>query len=166
MSDGFRPEVLAAFMQQVVDAPKIPNLFMRTVSPQTLLTTSCGMILIVRLQVIQAVTTYKSLQPFVSTTLLSRLIGKKIWEVGPLWEGFIRLVKAIAPNSFAALLQLPREQLREVVQKQPSLREPLREYVTKSEHAGSLVDNVGRRADHTRNCYRGRHQQCSDCRSS
>lgn len=111
MSDGFRPEVLAAFMQQVVDAPKIPNLFMRTV--------------------IQAVTTYKSLQPFVSTTLLSRLIGKKIWEVGPLWEGFIRLVKAIAPNSFAALLQLPREQLREVVQKQPSLREPLREYVTK-----------------------------------
>ncbi|GAA5879509.1 hypothetical protein JCM3774_002703 [Rhodotorula dairenensis] len=111
MSDGFRPEVLAAFMQQVVDAPKIPNLFMRTV--------------------IQAVTTYKSLQPFVSTTLLSRLIGKKIWEVGPLWEGFIRLVKAIAPNSFAALLQLPRDQLREVAQKQPSLREPLREYVTK-----------------------------------
>jgi hypothetical protein len=37
MSDGFRPEVLAAFMQQVVDAPKIPNLFMRTVSLQTLL---------------------------------------------------------------------------------------------------------------------------------
>ncbi|GAA5990965.1 hypothetical protein JCM10908_000101 [Rhodotorula pacifica] len=111
MSDGFRPEVLAAFMQQVVDAPKIPNLFMRTV--------------------IQAVTTYKSLQPFVSTTLLSRLIGKKIWEVGPLWEGFIRLVKAIAPNSFAALLQLPREQLSELVQKQPSLRAPLRDYVIK-----------------------------------
>lgn len=32
MSDGFRPEILAAFMQQVVDAPTIPNLFMRTVS--------------------------------------------------------------------------------------------------------------------------------------
>lgn len=78
-------------------------------------------------------TTYKSLQPFVSTTLLSRLIGKKIWEVKPLWEGFIRLVKAIAPNSFAALLQLPREQLREVVHKQPSLRDPLRDYVSKSE---------------------------------
>jgi len=83
-------------------------------------------------QVIQAVTTYKSLQPFVSTTLLSRLIAKKVWTVGPLWEGFVRLAKAIAPNSFAALLQLPKEQLAEVVVKQPSLRAPLREYVVKS----------------------------------
>ncbi|GAA5855379.1 hypothetical protein JCM8547_009056 [Rhodosporidiobolus lusitaniae] len=111
MSDGFRPEVLAAFMQQVVDEPVMPNLFLRTV--------------------IQAVTTYKSLQPFVSTTLLSRLIGKKVWIVGPLWEGFIRLAKAIAPASFAALLQLPKEQLSELVAKQPSMRTPLREYVLK-----------------------------------
>ncbi|GAA6041092.1 hypothetical protein JCM8097_004714 [Rhodosporidiobolus ruineniae] len=111
MSDGFRPEILAAFMQQVVDEPNMPNLFLRTV--------------------IQAVTTYKSLQPFVSTTLLSRLIGKKVWTVGPLWEGFIRLAKAIAPNSFAALLQLPKEQLSELVVKQPSMRAPLREYVVK-----------------------------------
>ncbi|BGO96476.1 hypothetical protein NBRC10513v2_003408 [Rhodotorula toruloides] len=111
MADGFRPEVLAAFMQQIVDEPTLPNLFLRTV--------------------IQAVTTYKSLQPFVSTTLLSRLITKKIWTVGPLWEGFIRLAKAIAPNSFAALLQLPKEQLAELVQKQPTMREPLRDYVVK-----------------------------------
>ncbi|GAA5903829.1 hypothetical protein JCM8208_006591 [Rhodotorula glutinis] len=111
MADGFRPEILAAFMQQAVDEPVIPNLFLRTV--------------------IQAVTTYKSLQPFVSTTLLSRLIAKKVWTVGPLWEGFVRLAKAIAPNSFAALLQLPKEQLAEVVVKQPSLRAPLREYVVK-----------------------------------
>ncbi|GAA5909818.1 hypothetical protein JCM6882_002685 [Rhodosporidiobolus microsporus] len=111
MADGFRPEILAAFMQQVVDEPNMPNLFLRTV--------------------IQAVTTYKSLQPFVSTTLLSRLIGKKVWTVGPLWEGFIRLAKAIAPNSFAALLQLPKEQLSELVQKQPTMRTPLREYVLK-----------------------------------
>lgn len=83
-------------------------------------------------QVIQAVTTYKSLQPFVSTTLLSRLITKKIWTVGPLWEGFVRLAKAIAPNSFAALLQLPKEQLAELVQKQPTMRQPLRDYVFKS----------------------------------
>ncbi|GAA5991312.1 hypothetical protein JCM11641_002820 [Rhodosporidiobolus odoratus] len=111
MADGFRPEILAAFMQQVVDEPNMPNLFLRTV--------------------IQAVTTYKSLQPFVSTTLLSRLIAKKVWTVGPLWEGFIRLAKAIAPNSFAALLQLPKEQISELVAKQPSMRQPLREYVLK-----------------------------------
>ncbi|GAA5904392.1 RNA-processing protein PTA1 [Sporobolomyces salmoneus] len=111
MADAFRPEILAAFMQQIVDEPVLPNLFLRTV--------------------IQAVTTYKSLQPFVSTTLLSRLIAKKIWETPALWEGFIRCAKAIAPASFAALLQLPKEWLEDLVKKQPAMRTPLREYVVK-----------------------------------
>ncbi|GAA6021094.1 hypothetical protein JCM10207_003361 [Rhodosporidiobolus poonsookiae] len=128
MADGFRPEILAAFMQQIVDEPDMPNLFLRTV--------------------IQAVTTYKSLQPFVSTTLLSRLIAKKVWTVGPLWEGFIRLVKAIAPNSFAALLQLPKEQLSELLAKQPTMRAPLREYVVKKGGANNarfaaVLDAIG-----------------------
>lgn len=83
------------------------------------------------LQVIQAVTTYKSLVGFVSTTLLSRLITKKIWTNPPLWEGFIRCAKVIAPASFGALLQLPKDQLRELVDKQPSLKSGLRDYVTK-----------------------------------
>ncbi|GAA5993793.1 hypothetical protein JCM5350_007671 [Sporobolomyces pararoseus] len=111
MADAFRPEILAAFMQQIVDEAVLPNLFLRTV--------------------IQSVTTYKSLQPFVSTTLLSRLIAKKIWETPALWEGFIRCAKAIAPASFAALLQLPKEWLEELVKKQPGMRAPLREYVVK-----------------------------------
>jgi symplekin len=81
--------------------------------------------------VIQAVTTYKSLVGFVSTTLLSRLITKKIWINPPLWEGFIRCAKVIAPASFGALLQLPKDQLRELVDKQPSLKSGLRDYVTK-----------------------------------
>lgn len=68
---------------------------------------------------------------FVSTTLLSRLITKKIWTNSPLWEGFIRCAKLIAPASFGALLQLPKDQLRELVDKQPSLKAGLREYVTK-----------------------------------
>lgn len=76
-------------------------------------------------------TTYKSLVGFVSTTLLSRLITKKIWTNPPLWEGFIRCAKVIAPASFGALLQLPKEQLRELVDKQPSLKSGLRDYVTK-----------------------------------
>lgn len=33
MPDAFRPEVLAAFMQQVVDETVLPVLFLRTVSP-------------------------------------------------------------------------------------------------------------------------------------
>lgn len=39
----------------------------------------------------------------------------------------------IAPHSFAALLLLPKEQLQEVVEKQPTMRAPLREYVKQSE---------------------------------
>ncbi|KAH9823539.1 Symplekin tight junction protein C terminal-domain-containing protein [Melampsora americana] len=111
MTEIFKPEVLAAFMQQVVDEMTLPTLFLRTV--------------------IQAVQTYKSLQPFVSTTLLSRLIIKKIWTIGQLWEGFMRCSKIIAPHSFGALLQLPREQLKELVSKQAVLKAPLREYVVK-----------------------------------
>ena len=76
-------------------------------------------------------TTYKSLVGFVSTTLLSRLITKKIWTNPPLWEGFIRCAKVIAPASFGALLQLPKDQLRELVDKQPSLKAGLRDYVTR-----------------------------------
>jgi symplekin len=82
-------------------------------------------------KVIQAVTTYKSLVGFVSTTLLSRLITKKIWTNPRLWEGFIMCAKVIAPASFGALLQLPKDQLRELVDKQPSLKSGLRDYVTK-----------------------------------
>lgn len=37
----------------------------------------------------------------------------------------------IAPASFGALLQLPKDQLRELVDKQPSLKSGLRDYVTK-----------------------------------
>lgn len=75
--------------------------------------------------------TYKSLVGFVATTLLSRLITKKIWTIPALWNGFIHCAKAIAPASFGALLQLPKEQLREIVDKQPGLKSGLRDYVLK-----------------------------------
>lgn len=111
MTDVFRPEILGAVMQQIVDGPVLPVNFLRTV--------------------IQAVTTYKSLVGFVAQTLLSRLITKKVWTNPPLWEGFIRCAKVIAPASFGALLQLPKEQLRDLVDKQPSLKSALRDFVTK-----------------------------------
>ncbi|KAF7309707.1 LIM-domain-containing protein [Mycena indigotica] len=111
MTDVFRSDVLAAVMQQIMDEPVLPVLFLRTV--------------------IQAVTTYKSLVAFVSTTLLSRLITKKIWTNPRLWEGFIMCAKVIAPASFGALLQLPKDQLRELVDKQPGLKAGLRDFVMK-----------------------------------
>ncbi|THH09925.1 hypothetical protein EW145_g1681 [Phellinidium pouzarii] len=121
MTDVFRSEILAVVMQQIVDEPVLPVLFLRTV--------------------IQAVTTYKSLVGFVSTTLLSRLITKKIWTNPPLWEGFIRCAKTIAPASFGALLQLPKDQLRELVDKQPGLKSGLREFVLKK--AGNKARQAG-----------------------
>lgn len=121
MTDVFRSEILAVVMQQIVDEPVLPVLFLRTV--------------------IQAVTTYKSLVGFVSTTLLSRLITKKIWTNPPLWEGFIRCAKTIAPASFGALLQLPKDQLRELIDKQPGLKSGLREFVLKK--AGNKARQAG-----------------------
>jgi symplekin len=91
--------------------------------------------------VIQAVKMYKSLIGFVSTTLLSRLITKKIWINGPLWEGFIVCAKLIAPASYGALLQLPKDQLRDLVEKQPSLKGGLRDYVMKK--AGNKARTAG-----------------------
>ena len=118
MTEAFRPEVLGAFMQQIVDEATLPTLFLRTV--------------------IQAVTTYKSLQPYVSNTLLSRLITKKIWTMPQLWQGFIRCAKAIAPHSYGAILQLPREQVKELVTKQPDLRDGLKDYVMRSKKSPNM----------------------------
>jgi symplekin len=58
------------------------------------------------------------------------LITKKIWQNPPLWDGFILCAKQTAPSSFGALIQLPRDQLREVVSRQPDLRTGLVEYLT------------------------------------
>lgn len=129
MTDVFRSEILAVVMQQIMDEPVLPVLFLRTVS--FFRTWLWSRSLSVIFKVIQAVTTYKSLVGFVSTTLLSRLITKKIWTNPRLWEGFIMCAKVIAPASFGALLQLPKDQLRELVDKQPSLKSGLRDYVTK-----------------------------------
>ncbi|GAB00040.1 uncharacterized protein L969DRAFT_96650 [Mixia osmundae IAM 14324] len=111
MRDVFLPEVLAASMQQIMDEPQLPTLFMRTV--------------------IQSISVHKSLMSFVSNTLLARLVTKKIWETPQLWEGFIRCAKSIGPPSFGALLQLPRDQLKDLVAKQPTLRPALKDFVIK-----------------------------------
>jgi symplekin len=128
MTDVYRSEVLAVVMQQIVDESVLPVLFLRTVSTHSPL---FGRYLMRILQVMQAVATYKSLIPFVCSTLLSRLITKKVWTNAQLWEGFIRCAKQTEPSSFDALLQLPKEQLRDLVEKQPVMKGKLREYVLK-----------------------------------
>ncbi len=102
MTDIFRSDILAVVMNQLVDEPVLPTLFLRTVSVD-----SSGYYMLVSdylfvIQVIQAVTTYRTLVGFVSSTLLTRLIIKKVWTVPPLWEGFMRCAKLIAPAAAVA----------------------------------------------------------------
>lgn len=113
-----------------------PILFMRTAS-RALLHFALKLLTWKR-QVIQAIGAHKALQPFVATTLLSRLITKKIWTTPPLWEGFVRCAKMLAPQSFPALIQLPREHLRDAIGKQMTLQPPLMEYVLKRASAPPL----------------------------
>lgn len=136
-------------MQQIMDEPTLPKLFMRTVRIYSFhhCIGAAYRSSTQSKQVIQAVTTYKNLVSFVTTTLFSRLIVKKIWTNGPLWDGFMRCAKVTAPSSFGALLQLPKDQLREVVDKQPSLRSGLRDYVIKKERSkpklASFLETLG-----------------------
>lgn len=111
MTDVFRSEVLAAALNQLVEEPELPVLFMRTA--------------------IMAVSTYKSLGGYVSSNLLSRLIVKKVWQNKLLWDGFVLCAEQTAPGSFAALLQLPQDQLQDVVNRKPALKEGLRAHLEK-----------------------------------
>lgn len=80
---------------------------------------------------LQAVATYKHLTGWVSTTLLSRLITKKVWTNQQLWDGFILCAERTEPDSFGALLQLPKEQLRDLVEKRPTMKVKLRDWLVK-----------------------------------
>lgn len=108
MADVFRAEVLAATMNQIIEEPVLPTIFLRTV--------------------LMAVDKFPSLKGYVSGNLLSRLITKKVWLDPLLWTGFIMAVKKTAPGSYAALAQLPKDQTREIAAKDPELREGLRDY--------------------------------------
>ncbi|WWC63751.1 uncharacterized protein I303_106356 [Kwoniella dejecticola CBS 10117] len=126
MTTVFRSDVLANSMSRIAELPTLPVVFLRTI--------------------IQVVTTYKSLIPFVANHVLPKLIAKKIWENKPIWDGFIRLVKLISPASFGSLLQLPKEQLKEVITKQPTLKNGLRTFIANKPGSGNknaLVEIFG-----------------------
>ncbi|WWC90959.1 uncharacterized protein L201_005897 [Kwoniella dendrophila CBS 6074] len=118
MTTVFRSDVLATSMSRIADLSnqnntELPVVFLRTI--------------------IQVVTTYKSLIPFIANHVLPKLITnnktKKIWENKPIWEGFIRLVKLISPASFGSLLQLPKDQSKEILKKQPTLKTGLKNFI-------------------------------------
>lgn len=112
MTTVFRSDVLANAMQRIVDqAPEtpLPKVFIRTI--------------------IQALKPYKSLVPFVANNIIPKLIGRKIWENPELWEGFSLLIRMLGQASFGALLQMPIEQIRQIMEKQPALKAPLKTFL-------------------------------------
>ncbi|CEH15171.1 mRNA cleavage and polyadenylation factor II complex, subunit PTA1 [Ceraceosorus bombacis] len=111
LTDIFTAQVIGAVLNQIVDEANLPIVFMRIA--------------------IMAVSTYKSLSTYVSSNLLTRLITKKIWTNERLWEGFIICARQTAPASFGALIQLPKEQLHDVLDKQSVLRDGLRDHLEK-----------------------------------
>jgi symplekin len=109
MTTVFPATVLATSLNRITDLPTLPVVFLRTT--------------------IQAVTTYKSLIPFIANSILPKLVVKKVWENPPLWDGFVRLSKMMAPASFGTLLQLPKEWLMDLLQKQPGIRPAFRGFL-------------------------------------
>jgi len=110
MTTVFRSDVFANAMQRIVDQPgTLPVCFMRTV--------------------IKAVAMYRSLVPFVANNVVPKLVAKRVWEMPQLWEGFVRLVPVLGQASFGALLQMPIDQIRDVVEKQPSVKAPLKAWL-------------------------------------
>lgn len=145
LTDFFPSEVLAATIQQLVDNANLPVLFMRTVSVLVDNRVFVESHLLSHTQVIQAIKTYKTLIPYVAGGLMTRLIQKKIWTLGKLWDGFVLCGKIIAPASYPSLLLLPAAQLAEVAEKQPALRSGLREYVLKKGgNTSRYLDVLGR----------------------
>ncbi|KAF9368688.1 hypothetical protein CPC16_005123 [Podila verticillata] len=114
----YKSEIIAVVLQQLLDQPVIPSLFMRTV--------------------IQAITLYKNLVGFVNSMILARLVAKKVWTRPVLWKGFVRCAKLMQPTSSSVLASLPKPQLKEVLAMDPSLKEPVEAYV-KAKSSGRRV---------------------------
>ena len=122
MTTVFRSDVLANALARVAELPALPVVFLRTI--------------------IQAVTPYKSLIPFIANNVLPKLVAKRIWETPQLWDGFVRLAKMIAPASYGSLLQLPKEWLKDVVERQPAVKQGLRGFLQGKPQARGVMAEV------------------------
>ncbi|KAF9181168.1 hypothetical protein BGZ51_005102 [Haplosporangium sp. Z 767] len=114
----YKSEIIAVVLQQLLDQPTIPSLFMRTV--------------------IQAITLYKNLVGFVNSMILARLVHKKVWTRPVLWKGFVRCAKMMQPTSSSVLASLPKPQLKDVLIMEPSLKESVDAYA-KAKSSGRRV---------------------------
>ncbi|XP_076061813.1 symplekin scaffold protein isoform X2 [Oratosquilla oratoria] len=105
----YTAEILGIVLQQLMEQPSLPTLFMRTV--------------------IQTLTHYPKLQGFIMN-ILQRLISKQVWKHKKVWEGFIKCCQRTTPQSFTVLLQLPATQLEDVFNTVGELQGMLRNHIS------------------------------------
>ena len=72
-------------------------------------------------------------------TILTRLVGRRVWEMESIWTGFKKCCIDRQPQSHAVLVKLPRPQIEELLTETPGAREPLREFV-RTHPAGVRAD--------------------------
>lgn len=108
MPSVFEQDVLSSALERLIEQPKLPTLFMRTV--------------------IQSLKLYTGLQGAV-ITILSKLVGRKIWSNIQLWKGFILCVKETVPKSYHVLITLPPAQIEDLVKRAPPLKNGIQQYL-------------------------------------
>ena len=104
----YNAEVLAMVLKQLMELPNLPTLFMRTV--------------------LQTHAHFPRLLSFI-INILQSLITKEVWKHRKVWEGFIKCCEKTFPNSFTVLLQLPVQQLKEVIRDAPKLHQNVKSHI-------------------------------------
>ncbi|KAI9323853.1 Symplekin tight junction protein C terminal-domain-containing protein [Dichotomocladium elegans] len=118
MPDTFEVKFISNALRHLVDQPKIPILLMVTM--------------------IRTVSVYKSMVQFV-IHLLEKLIKKKVWTYPKLWDGFVKCTDRTLPDSVKMVASLPKPQLKDILERIPSIQAPLREYAEQNQQVQVLV---------------------------
>jgi symplekin len=111
MPKVFTQDVLAVALQHLVEQTPLSKLFMRTV--------------------IQSLQACPKLKSFIMS-LLMRLIAKKVWSDEQMWQGFIKCAQMTVPESLDVLLKLPVRELKDVITREPKLRQPLHDHLSRA----------------------------------
>ncbi|KAJ8651678.1 hypothetical protein O0I10_012746 [Lichtheimia ornata] len=118
MPDVFEAKYVSNALRYLIDQSKIPILLMVTM--------------------IRTVSVYKNLVQFV-LNLLEKLIKKRVWTYPKLWDGFVKCTERTLPDSVKTVATLPKDQLKDILVRIPSIQAPLREYAEKNQLVQVLV---------------------------
>lgn len=97
----YKQVVVAQAVQQLIGMTVTPDLFMRTVHLSKIF--------------------HPEMENYLTTTVMKRLIEKKVWVNNLLWEGFLKYCAESKKKSLVLLLSLPPAQLEDALEKQPVL---------------------------------------------